>query len=420
MTASRIADRLAIEGGSKHCTDPLPGWPVFDEEMIDAVTDVLRSGRVNYWTGEQGRKFEAEYAESLGMKHAIAVANGTVALELALYAIDLRPGDEVIVPSHTFVATASSVTMRGGIPIFADIDPETQNLTAGTIEPLINRNTRAIIAVHMAGRPCEMDQIMDLARRHDIKVIEDCAQAHGAKYKGVPVGKWGDISAYSFCQDKIITTGGEGGLVVTDDDFLHRVAWSFKDHGKNLQKIQHGQNNGLFRFLHDSLGTNWRMAEMQSVIGRIALERLPEWIETRRAHADRFRQRFAESNALRVAEVPEDTYHSYYKFYAHLDESQLQAGWSRDRVIQAIQAEGINCGSGSCAEIYLEEAFQTTLLAPEERLPNAKAFGDRSLMFQVHPTLTTADIDLVADAVLKVVDTACEREELNTTRRLAA
>lgn len=414
MKKSKLNSTLAIEGGEPLCSAPLSAWPVFDESQIQAVGEVLRSGRVNYWTGQQGRLFEEEYAKALGIAHTIAVSNGTVALELALHAIDLQPGEEVIVPAHTFVATASAVMVCGGRPIFADIDPETQNVTAQTLAQQITPNTKAIIVVHMAGRPCEMDEIVALSKQHGLRLIEDCAQAHGATYRNRPVGSWGDISAFSFCQDKIITTGGEGGLVVTNDETLWKRAWSYKDHGKSWDKIHHGPKTGLFQLLHDSIGTNGRMTEMQAAIGRLALQALPGWIEKRKENARSLKNDLESHPAVKIAEVPEHLEHSYYKFYFQIRLKQLQPGWTRDAVIKAIQAEGIACGSGSCTEIYLEKNIQKAGLSPKSRLPNAHAFGKRSLMLQVHPTLQPEEIRQSARAVLKVLNTACVQSTSET------
>ena len=209
-------------------------WPRFDEEEIYAAEQVLRSGKVNYWTGEEGKIFEKEFAEYVGVKHGIAVANGTVALELALEALGIAEGDEVIVPSRTFIASASAVVMRGAVPKIADIDPVSQNISVKSIRDQISPRTKAIIVVHLGGWPCEMDEILAIARNHNLFVIEDCAQAHGASYKGKRVGSFGDIAAFSFCQDKIMTTAGEGGMVVTNNPTLWKRAWSFKDHGERL------------------------------------------------------------------------------------------------------------------------------------------------------------------------------------------
>ncbi len=405
----RVPDLLAIEGGAPTVSQPLAPWPYFDDRQLDKVTEVLKSGKVNYWTGPEGRLFEQEYAEYLGIQHAIALTNGTVAIELALQAIDLLPGEEVIVPSHTFIATASAVTMQRGVPVFADIDPVTQNVTAATLAAQITDKTRAMIVVHMGGRPCEMQEINELAKKHGLIVIEDCAQAHGARYRGRPVGTLGHLGAFSFCQDKIITTGGEGGLLVTNDTNLWKRAWSFKDHGKNWDKITDKPVPGVFRWLHDSLGTNWRLTETQSAIGRLALEQLDEQVEIRRQHAAQLAAVLSQHPAVKIAPVPEHLYHSFYKFYFRIEPARLQAGWTRDKIAQAVLAEGVFCGSGSCAEIYLEEAFERNHLRPTHRFPAARSFGETSLMLQVHPTLSAAEIQTTAEAVLKVLHVATTR-----------
>ncbi len=381
---------------------PFAPWPWFDEEVIEAAMQPLRSGKVNYWTGDEGRQFEAEYAASIGCKHAIAVANGTVALELGLYALGIGPGDEVIVASRTFIASASCVVMRGATPVMADVDRDSQNITADTVRAAITPRTKAIIAVHLAGWPCDMDAILNVAGEHGLKAIEDCAQAHGAEYKGRPVGSMGHINAFSFCQDKIMTLGGEGGLVTTNDTGLWSAAWAYKDHGKGYDAVYNRIHPDGFRWLHESFGTNWRITEMQSAMGRVLLRRLPEMLERRRRFAAILTQRFAEMPALRVTVPPAHIEHSYYKYYAFLRPERLRAGWTRDLVIEAVKAEGIPCFSGSCSEIYLEKAFPPEM-RPPARLPVAKELGGTSLMFLVHPTLSNTDMHETADAVEKVL-----------------
>jgi dTDP-4-amino-4,6-dideoxygalactose transaminase len=381
-------------------------WPYFDEEQVEAVARVLRSGKVNYWTGREGRLFERDFAEACGARFAIALANGTVALELALHVLGIGPGDEVIVTPRSFVASASAVVLRGARPVFADIDGVSQTITAETIERVISPRTRAIIAVHLAGWPCEMDPIMDLARARGLKVIEDCAQAHGATYNGRPVGSLGDLAAFSFCQDKIMTTGGEGGMLVTDDEDLQRRAWSYKDHGKGFETAhQRGPGVG-FRWLHETFGTNWRMTEMQAVLGRLQLGRLPGWIERRRQHAAILESAFSAMPALRVTQPPNHIGHAYYKYYTFLRQDRLAPGWDRDQIVQAVVARGVPCFSGSCSEIYLERAFADAELQPAERLPTARELGETSLMFQVHPTLEAEDLARVCDVVGEVLTEA--------------
>ncbi len=396
--------KLAIDGGTPVRSTPFAPWPYFESEEIEAAERVLRSGKINYWTGEEGRQFEKEYAEYVGTKYAVAVANGTVGLELALYALGIGPGDEVITTSRTFIASASCVVMRGAKPVIADVDRDSQNMTADTIRQAITPQTKAIIPVHLAGWPCDMDPILDLAREHGLKVIEDCAQANGARYKDRPVGSMGDINSFSFCQDKIMTTGGEGGMVTTNNEELWERAWSFKDHGKSYDAVYRRQHGPGFRWLHEQFGTNWRLTEMQSAIGRVLLRKLDAQVAIRRRHAERLTIAFSEIAAFRTTQPPSGIYHSYYKYYVFLRPDRLGPNWTRDRVESAIQAEGIPCFAGSCSEIYLEKAFDGT--RPEHRLPIARELGETSLMFLVHPTLSGQDIHDTIAAVSKVMEHA--------------
>lgn len=380
-------------------------WPYFSDDERNAVQHVLASGKINYWTGNECREFEKEYAAYTGRKHAIALFNGTLALELALHAYDIGPGDEVIVTSRTFIASASCAVMRGAVPVVADVDENSQNVTAATIAAKITPRTRAIICVHLAGWPCDMDPIMELAGKHDLVVIEDCAQAHGAKYKGKSVGSLGHLAAFSFCQDKIITTGGEGGMLVMDDEELWKKCWAYKDHGKSYDACYNRPHPPGFRWLHESFGTNWRMTEMQAAIGRIQLRKLDEWINIRRAHAASYNEAFQCIPAFRLTLPPREIYHSYYKYYAFIRPEHLRSEWSRDRIIVEIMATGVPCFSGSCSEIYLEKAFTTPIhgvdIRPEKRLPVAQRLGETSLMLLVHPTLTGQN---VADTIATVSD----------------
>ena len=362
-------------------------WPVFDDEQIEAVAKVLRSGKVNYWTGTEGKTFEQEFADYVGVKHGIAVANGTVALELALAAIGIGAGNDVIVPSRTFIATASSVVMRGGRPVVADIDPVSQNITVETIRSAMTPHTRALIVVHVGGWPCEMDAILNFAREHGLAVIEDCAQAHGAKIGDKSVGSFGDVAAFSFCQDKILTTAGEGGMVVTNDTNLWKKAWSQKDHGKDWDLLNDEKGEGHYRFLHRSFGTNWRMTEAQAAVGRIQLSRLEKWNFERRANAQLLRVGLDNCPAIAIPECPAPLRHAYYRLYGSVQLDQLSAGWTRDRIITRIRELGGNVGCGSCGEIYREEAFAD--IWSGSRLPVASVAHETSLAFVVHPGLTS-------------------------------
>jgi dTDP-4-amino-4,6-dideoxygalactose transaminase len=400
-----IKPLLAIDGGTPTVEKPLPSWPFFGTEEIEVASAVLASGRVNYWTGEEGRQFEREYAAFVGKKFAIALANGTVALELALRSLVIGSGDEVIVPSRTFIATASCAVMCGAIPVVADVDAVSGNLTAETIGPLISPRTQAIIVVHLAGWPCDMDPIVELARKQGIHVIEDCAQAHGATYKGRAVGSIGVVGAFSFCQDKILSTGGEGGLITTDDERLWNAAWSFKDHGKSFDALYRREHPIGFRWLHESFGTNWRLTEMQSAIGRVLLRKLPQSVQLRRRNAAVLDQEFSKIPALRVVKPGTAFGHAYYKYYVYLRPELLRDGWNRGRIMAAIEAEGVPCSTGGCCEIYRERAFPQSL-RPSSRLPNAAQLAENSLMFPVHPTLSTDDMYTMASAVEKVMSVA--------------
>ena len=384
----------------------LKSWPHFAPDEVQAVTQVLESGKVNYWTGLEGREFEREYAEYLNVPYTIALHNGTVALELALYAYGIGPGDEVITTPRTFIASASAAVMRGAVPVMADVDLNSQNITAETIRPHITPRTKAIIAVHLGGWPCNMDPIMDLAREHHLVVIEDCAQAHGAFYKGRPVGSIGHAGAFSFCQDKIMSTGGEGGLLALRDEALWRKAWAYKDHGKSYEAVYEREHPPGYRWLHESFGTNWRMLEVQAALGRIQLRKLPAWVEQRRRNAAVLEHRLGRFEGIRLTPSPPEILHAHYRYYAFVRPERLEPGWSRDRMMQEVSALGVPCFSGSCPEIYLEKAFLNAGLGPSERLEVARALGETSLMFLVHPTLTVNDMARMADSIERVLEKA--------------
>jgi dTDP-4-amino-4,6-dideoxygalactose transaminase len=384
---------------------PFSPWPSFSEEEADAVRAVILSNKVNYWTGQECREFEKEFAAWVGTEHAVALANGTVALDLALKALDIGEGDEVIVTSRTFLASVSSIVNAGAVPVFADVDGDSQNVTAETISAVLSTRTKALICVHLAGWPCDMDPIMELAAQYDLKVIEDCAQAHGAKYKGRSVGSIGHVGAWSFCQDKIMSTGGEGGMVTTNDRHLWSRMWSYKDHGKSWEAVYERQHAPGFRWVHESFGTNWRMLEVQAVIGRIQLRRMTDWQSRRLDNAKRIWSCARGLVGLRVPDVPSFITHAAYKCYVFVEANKLREGWTRDRILNEISARGVPCFSGSCSEVYLEKAFDDTSWRPEIPLPVARRLGEESLMFLVHPTLTAdelAETCLVLSDVMKL------------------
>ena len=379
-------------------------WPSFSEEEASRVRDVILSNRVNYWTGEEGRQFEREFAEWAGSCRAIALANGTLALDLALKALGIEIGDEVVVTPRTFIASVSTVISAGAVPVFADVDAESGNISPETISAVLTDRTRAIIPVHLGGWPCEMDGIMAIADAHDIKVVEDCAQAHGARIGQRNVGTIGHVGAWSFCQDKIMTTGGEGGMVTTDNEDLWNYMWSFKDHGKSWDAVYNRDHPPGFRWVHESFGTNWRMLEVQAAIGRIQLNQMPEWTRRRTWVADQIRATLENyAAAVRVPTAPPGMTHAYYRQYAYVRPEGLQPGWSRDRIVAECNSRGAIVMHGSCSEVYLEKAFDDSPWRPSRRLPVARELGETSLMFLCHPTLTDDEVRNVTTVLAAVM-----------------
>jgi len=381
-------------------------WPAFTEEEAEAVRDVLLSNRVNYWTGQQGKEFEKEFAAWVGSEYAVALMNGTIALDAALLALGIGKGDEVIVTPRTFLASVSVIINAGATPIFADVSLNSQNITPQTIAEKISSKTKAILCVHLAGWPCDMDPIIKIAAEARVAVIEDCAQAHGAKYKGRAVGSIGDIGCWSFCQDKIMTTGGEGGMITTSNRDLWSGIWSYKDHGKSWDAVFNRKHPPGFRWLHDSFGTNWRMTEMQAAIGRIQLTRMQDWIKMRIHNSLQIESTCRQFAALRVPEVPEHITHARYKYYVFVRPELLKTGWTRDRIISEINACDVPCYQGSCSEVYLEKAFDRTPFKPDKRLANAFELGETSLMFLVHPGLSREEMEKTCCVLSQVISRA--------------
>jgi dTDP-4-amino-4,6-dideoxygalactose transaminase len=382
-------------------------WPSYSEEEIEAVAKVMTSNRVNYWTGDECRSFEREFAQWCGSGHAIALANGTVALDLALKGLRIGPGDEVIVTPRTFIASVSSVVNAGAVPVFADVDIESGNISPATIAAVITEKTAAIIPVHLAGWPCDMAGIMGLANEHDLKVVEDCAQAHGAMIDGKHVGTFGHVGAWSFCQDKIMTTGGEGGMVTTEDGALWSDMWSFKDHGKSWDAVYNQAHPPGFRWVHERFGTNWRMLEMQAVIGRIQLKRMTSWSRRRTEIAMAVKAALGEfSEQVRVPVPADHIAHAYYRLYGYVNTDKLQAGWSRDRIVAELNSLNIPVLQGSCSEVYLEKAFDGVIPRPRQRLPSAQLLGETSLMFLTHPTLSDDEVFKICEGIRVVFNEA--------------
>jgi dTDP-4-amino-4,6-dideoxygalactose transaminase len=378
--------------------DGFSPWPLFTEEEANAVQAVLLSNKTNYWTGDECRKFEREFAEFFDSKYAVALGNGTLALDIAFKVLNIANGDEVIVTSRTFIASISSIVTAGAVPVFADVDLSSQNITRESIRSVITDKTKAILCVHLAGWPCDMDPIMQLSKERDLFVIEDCAQAHGAKYKGRFVGSIGHIGAWSFCQDKIMTTGGEGGMVTTSDESLWREMWAYKDHGKSYEAVYERDHPKGFRWIHESFGTNWRITEMQAAIGRIQLKRMPDWHRKRLNNANSIWNAAKQCKGLRVPDIPDYIEHAAYKCYVFV-KGDIDL---RDKMMMEINEKGVPCYSGSCSEVYLEKAFDNTGFRPKERLPVAKELGETSLLFLVHPTLTEEEIQKTCNVLTEV------------------
>ena len=381
-------------------------WPSFSEEEADAVKNVLLSNKVNYWTGNECREFEKEFAVWSNSKYAIALGNGTLALDSSFKALDIGVCDEVIVTSRTYIASVTSIVNAGATPIFTDVDLNSQNITPESIRSKITSKTKAIVCVHLAGWPCEMDGIIDLANEFNLYVIEDCSQAHGAMYKDKPVGSIGNIGCWSFCQDKIMTTGGEGGMVTTNEKSLWRKMWSYKDHGKSYEAVYQQKHPEGFRWVNESFGTNWRMTEMQGVIGRIQLKRMSDWHTKRFNNANEIWNTSRQCKGLRVPNIPDYIKHAAYKCYVFVELNKLKKEWNRDKIIKEINTLGVPCYSGACPEVYLEKAFDNTGLRPKERLINAQELGESTLMFLVHPTLSNDEIKKTCDAITSVMNQA--------------
>lgn len=393
---------------------PFTSWPRFSDEEAQIVSRVLLSNRVNYRTGREGYEFEKEFAVWTNSKYAVSVANGTVALDLAMIAFNIGLGDEVIVTPRTFIASVSTIITAGATPVFAEVDANSQNITAETIKKVLTPKSKAIVCVHHAGWPCEMDSIMQLAADKNLYVIEDCAQAHGARYKGRSVGSLGHIGAWSFCQDKIITTGGEGGMITTNDENLWQKVWSYRDHGKKFDpefsarsySENNFKNSSKFYWQHDSFGTNWRLTEMQSALGRFQIRKMEEWSRKRRANSKRITDACSGFLSLRVPETPYYIDHACYKHYVFVSPEKLKRGWVRERIVDEINLLGVPCYAGGCPEVYLEKAFDGMCLKSNTRLPIAKELGETSLMFLVHPTLTEMEINKTCEVIKQVMSEA--------------
>ena len=381
-------------------------WPSYSKLELKAVSKVLSSGKVNYLYGQYGKIFEKNFARYINTKYSIAISNGTVALELALLSLSLNHNDEVIVTPRSYFSSASSILKVGLKPIFADIDINSQNITLDSIKKLINKKTKVIICVHLAGFPCDMNEISSFARKKKIKIIEDCSQAHGAKIKNKKVGSFGDISVWSFCNDKIISTGGEGGMLTTNHRKYWQFMWSYKDQGKNYQKFFSKKNNNKFKYIHDNIGSNFRITEIQSIIGIIQLQNLDKNIKLRNIYAKLINKTLIKFPSVQTTKIKKYYIHSYYRYYFFINQKYLKKKWNRDKILKKISSYNINCGTGSCPTIYKEKPFRNIFKTHKRKFINAEKLGKSSISLAIHHKLNYKEVILICNILNKVLKEA--------------
>jgi dTDP-4-amino-4,6-dideoxygalactose transaminase len=419
-----LTDKLAIDGGEPTIQDGLPHWPWFDEATIRAAAEPLRNGKVNYWTGELGHEFERKFAEWCGAGHCISTTNGTSALHTALAGLEIGPGDEVIVPSYTFIATSFCVIQSGAIPIFADVRKEDHCIDPEDVASKIGERTKAVIPVHLYGNVCEMGELMEVAEAHDLRVIEDCAQAHGAEYHGRRVGTIGDAGCFSFCQNKTFTTGGEGGAVTTDDEDLAWHCRSFRDHGYDVEKrLSLLEAEGTLPYIHSRVGYNYRMTEIQSAIGLAELGKIDTWnLPRRRRNGALLIKELAECEEVMTLPVHgEEKVNGFYVFPVVLDLDRLSV--DKKRVLEAMTAEGLPVWREFWPQCYRERAFLEhggfgrarfpfesqeytdpgSVRYEDVQCPNAAWLEDRTFIVHCYPTLEDRHIRLIAAGIKKVL-----------------
>lgn len=386
-----MREELALHGGPKTASVPFPPWPLFAERTFTDILEPLKSGRVASWSGTKGAEFEARWASWAGAPHAVSCSSGTAALHIALVALGIRPGDEVIVPSHTFVSTSLAVIHAGAVPVFCDSSDD-QTIDARAIEPLVTSRTRAVIVVHLYGIVCDMDRIMPIARRHGLKVVEDCAQCIGGEIRGRKAGTFGDAGCFSFSMSKHISTGGEGGMIVTADAEVARTCRSLRDYGR--------EQEGPGRASHVRIGFNYRLTEIQSIIGINELARLDAWnLPRRTGYAKIYDHAFSQQYGIRAlpCNSPERR-NAYWKYPLQLDLEKLACGGEEIRA--ALAAEGIPDAGGLWPETYDEPVFSDR---SGMRCPNAEAVRNRTIVFALPPTWERSHIETCAAAMKKVL-----------------
>ena len=379
-------------------------WPFFSKGEIKAVRKILESNKVNYLFGDEGDRFEKNFAKFSDSKYALAVANGTLALDLCMRSIGISKNDEVIVTGRTFIASASCISILGGTPVFVDVDLNSQNINVELIKRAITKKTKAIICVHFAGFPCDMPEIMKMAKKNSLFVIEDCAQAHGAKINNRSVGSFGDINAWSFCNDKIMTTGGEGGMVTTNNKNLYNWICSFNNHGKDLRKYYAISKKAIntFPLIHDSLGLNYRLTEMQSAIGNFQLNKMQSWIRIRNRNAEIIIKKLKDLDLIVTPNIDKKFSHAFYKLYLTIDPNYLKPKKNRGSILKELNKRGVMASFGSSGRVFAEKAFHKFKTVPPG-LPNSSFLEENSIMIQVHPTITKNEISNTASIIHKVL-----------------
>ena len=407
----KMSDTLALEGGQKVRDQPWPRWPVYGEPEIELIADILRSGATHFVRSPVSADFEARFAAWNGSRHGICCNSGTSAIHMALAAVGVGPGDEVIVPPRTFIGTVSPVLYQNAVPIFADITPDTHNIDPAAVRAAITERTKAIIPVHLAGIPCDMDAIMRIAEEHNLVVVEDCAQAHGAKYKGRKVGTFGHVNAFSMQDSKILNTTGDGGMVTTDNAAYAAFCREFRNHGF----LSTRPTGDLNVYVHPRLGYNYRMTEIQAAVGLKALDRLDAYLATRRANAACLSASIRGIDGLMPMSEPEECSSAFYRYYCTLAPDRFRVG--RDQFVKALVAEGIEANRGTCAELYMQEFFRTKAAHSwDERIypgtvdytkvvcPVARRVGQETFGLELAPPATTADMADVVLALGKVAN----------------
>ena len=373
----------------------MKNWPYYSQNEINRVSKILKSGKVNYWTGNECKNFEEVFKKKFKINYSIAVSNGTVALEAALKVLNLKKDDEVIVSCKSYQSSASAIVNIGAKPVFCDVNFNTQNIDVKYLEKKISRKTKAIICVHLGGWPCEMDKLVDIAKKNSLKIIEDCSQAHGAKFNKKYVGSFGDIAVWSFCNDKIISTGGEGGMIGIKKKKIWKKIWSYKEIGKNLDKVVKNKNkkNMGFAWVHDFFGSNLRMTEMQAAIGIIQLKKLDTTLRLRNKINKLIWKKLKQYKSIIIPDLSENLELAPYRCYVKLNFNYIKKKYNLKKIIKLLNKDQIICNEGSCSEMYLEKSFKNIGFSPSKRLPNASKLTKISLAFFINPLIKKSELN---------------------------